>query len=358
MKRMPGAKMFKSIVAGSKGDNQAPVAAALMPVDFFEVKKIPRGNYRTMSLLTIAVLVTTLFAFLFLSYEGSKATTTVSEVKTEDLTGIDGWESCIMISKANVAYALGANATFTLVNVMESKAECTSNLATAAPCASGSIHFEATSDPSDGLLEQYAVKGAIVFGPDGNLWGLSTADDTESLSISSWHPKLYSFSSSTGEITLEYTSSASVITLNKYGFIPGRWAINNSTGTVYALHTFGSVGINIFNPSTGTEQVVDLSATSYFQAALAIDTFGGVWFLGQSDSSYYMSGSYAEGALFKYDPETSTVTTAIDLGSDYRINEESASGMKFGPTVTCGASIILLTRIMEGHSCHVCGNTT
>jgi len=145
--------------------DSSPAAAALIPVDFFEVKKKARGTYKIMGLLTVATLIVTSLTFVYLSFEGSKSTTTVTEVKAEDLSNKDGWGACTMISKVTDDYSLSENASFTLVNVMESKAECVTNLATAAPCES--LQFVETVEPSmypdyestfEGNLEWFVCK--------------------------------------------------------------------------------------------------------------------------------------------------------------------------------------------------------
>jgi hypothetical protein len=75
-----------------------------------------------MRVLTFCVLAITLCTFVYLAYDSSLETVTVTEIKTVDLTGKQGWEECTMISKVTDAYSDSATAgAFNLINVMESK---------------------------------------------------------------------------------------------------------------------------------------------------------------------------------------------------------------------------------------------
>ena len=219
MKSVPGLKMFKSLTATEESKDQALLAAAVMPVDFFEVKRTPRGTYGTMGIFTILTLIATLTAFSFLAFEGSKGYTIVSEVKTEDITGTGGYE-CTMISKANDEYALGDNATFILVNVMESQAECAAALAAAAPCASDNLQFEASSDPTEVTFDDVGY-GAIAFDFSGNLWFVDMATG---------YAQFAYFTPSTEKNTDAYTSSSQV----QYLF-PGKLAMGPDGTAVYAI---------------------------------------------------------------------------------------------------------------------------
>jgi len=138
--------------------DEAPPAAAIMPVDFFEVKRgKPRGNYVTMGIFTLTILLASLSAFVYLAISGSEKTTTVSEIKSADLTGIDGWEKCSMISKENSEYAPSSDSTFMLVNVMESRTECAVSLAAASPCTHNSN--EMFFNPGYFYFSNYAPSG-------------------------------------------------------------------------------------------------------------------------------------------------------------------------------------------------------
>jgi len=63
-----------------RSQDEAPPAAAIMPVDFFEVKKgSPRGTYETMGIFTLGILLASAATFVYLAVEGSKNAITVSE---------------------------------------------------------------------------------------------------------------------------------------------------------------------------------------------------------------------------------------------------------------------------------------
>jgi len=150
----------------------APRGAALIPVDFFEVKAEtkPKGSYRIMGVLTFTTLAATLTAFVYLAIAGSKTTITVSSIKTEDLSGTSGWDTCIMTRKVNDEYAIGNSSDYTLVNIMESESECLADMYGAAPCSSGNFGFVSTSSAVDETWG-FSPYGAIAIDSSGNVWG-------------------------------------------------------------------------------------------------------------------------------------------------------------------------------------------
>lgn len=293
-----------------------------MPVDFFEVKKRPRGTYRVMVLLAVATLIITSLAFLYLAIEGSKSTTTVSEVKTEDLSNKEGWDTCTMISKVNDEYALDGNASFTLVNVMESKTECASNLAAAAPCAS--FQFLASSDPSEVQWDQ-STYGAIAVDPSDNLWALDW--------VSGGSGNVFGFnvfSPSTGKTARDFTGAQAIYYTSG---LPGLLAVGaNSVLYAYAQVTGSTIGghkLVVYDPATETETTVDagISAVDDAARALAVDTSGVVWIV--NAVAFDGNAPNYQWDLVKYDPSTGADTIAY---SNYDLAIESNSFISFAPS--------------------------
>ena len=283
-----------------KSADEAPPAAAIMPVDFFHVKRgKPRGNFIVVGILTVFVLLTTLLTFVLLAYYGSTQSHTESEVKTEDLSGV-GWDSCTMISKVNEEYALSANSSFTLVNVMGSKAECTASLTAASPCTSDYVQLVGyDSSPSN---PNWAPLMAIDQST-GNIWASSYDDGS-----------LFVYNPSIGTAVTPKSTSTSYLE-----------AIDiDSTGLIVMAN---NDGLTYYDPSSGAETYFGLSNQP---TAIAIDSSDIVWLVypyGTDTSTY-------EGVIskiFKYDPTTDSETEVISLTNSTLV-ENTVSFISIGPS--------------------------
>jgi len=257
------------------------MAAAVMPVDFFQVKRgKPRGSIVMVGIFTVFILLATLVTFVILAYDGSKHVSTVSEVKTEDLTGIDGWQTCTMISKVNDEYALSTNSSFILVNVMESKVECTSSLAAASPCTSDYVQLLGYDSS---FTNSYWDNGMAIDHSSGNIWGPDSLSDGSSL---------YVYKPSIGAAVLENMESTSITTS------PTSAIDIDSTGRVVTAY-YGSNGIHYYDPSSGAESFIGLSVQPI---RVAIDSSDVVWF---SCQNYTLAKNWYS-MIYKYDPSTNS----------------------------------------------------
>jgi len=299
-----------------KSNGEPPPAAAIMPVDFFQVKREkPRGDFNTMGMFTLAILFITLPMFIYLAVDGSRNTTIVSEVSGEDLTGIDGWETCTMISKVNDEYALDANTTYTLVNVMESKTECAAALAAASPCSSDDIQYN--FDGSYVSWGEYAPYGLTVIDQSGNFWALDNSE----------YPTLYMYSPSTGTIAFESKGSTSLPGSPQEG---GSIVDMDSSGRVVSIYNITGIefGLRYYDPSSGIETLVALSVEP---GAIAVDSSDNVWFTSASEVKQALNciPADSEFQIFKYDSSTNSESpVAIYPGG----NATSLNLLSIGPT--------------------------
>jgi len=266
-----------------KSTNEVPPAAAIMPVDFFQVKRgKPRGNFFIVGVLSAVILLATVATFITLAFVGSKHVSTVSEVKTADLTGVDGWETCTMISKVNEEYALSTNSSYTLVNVMESKAECTASLAAASPCTSEHIQLI----EYDSSISYTFFSDSTTFAIDrstGNIWAMVELEIGYSLRV---------YKPSIGAATVEITIATPTP--------PTTSAIDiDSTGRVVVAYSDynNNKGLHYYDPSSGAETFVGLSV---LPSAIAIDSSDVVWF---TYNNYTLPTK-----ILKYDPSTASET--------------------------------------------------
>jgi hypothetical protein len=103
---------------------QRDVVEAVLPIDFFSVKKSPRGNKFQMRSLAFFVHFFTLGTFVLVAYTSSLEVKITTTIETEDLTG-KGWDKCGMVSKVTDSYtdSGSVSASFDLINVMESKTQ-------------------------------------------------------------------------------------------------------------------------------------------------------------------------------------------------------------------------------------------
>jgi len=310
-----------------KSSDESPLAAALMPVDFFEVKKgKPRGNYATMGVFTIAILFATVATFIYLAIDGSRNTTTVSEVMGEDLTGINGWETCTMVSKVNDAYAYSANSSYSLVNVMESKTECAVSLAAASPCDSDYVQFLATWESASVSWSTYAPTGLTAIDSSGNLWALNN-DAT--------YPTLYVYKPSTGETAFENKASTSLASSPS-----GDASIvdTDSSGRVISVYDSADAsdytnvypGLRYYDPSSGTETLVELPV---LPLAIAVDSSDVVWFIYWSQQ--YASCDPADNdyfTIYKYDPSIDITSKVASFSSYTARNIMEVKWLAIGPS--------------------------
>jgi sugar lactone lactonase YvrE len=267
-------------------------------------KGTPRGNYVTMGMFTVAILLMTLPVFVYLAVEGSKNTTTVSEVKSADLTGVEGWETCTMISKANDVYAPSDTSNFALVNVMESKTECAESLAAASPCKSEFNQISVSGSAFD--WEDDAPRGLMVIDQSSNVWALNNVE----------YPTLTVYNPSDAAVTLESKGSTS-LPGNPQG---GASIVDmDSAGRVVSVYniTNGDSGLRYYDPSSETETFVELPVAPN---AISVGSSDVVWFTHvysetlRCQTKYNNSGQAPE--IFKYDPLSDSVSQIASFTSD------------------------------------------
>eukprot|EP01032_Pedospumella_encystans_P008534 gene8534-10119_t len=113
---------------------------------------------------TVAYLAV-LVAFILLVLDTSSNYTNEVKIMSRDVTGTDGY-TCEMISKVTNTYTTNSvddpSTSYYLINIIESKEQCLSNLAVADPCSSPQSYIAGDTSPADYEGSLYIALGLYV----------------------------------------------------------------------------------------------------------------------------------------------------------------------------------------------------
>jgi len=257
--------MHRRVLSGGMG--AGPWWHGVFPPEFYRYNRVPKSGPKVAITLSGVVFGSALLTFAIAALKGYNETITESVVSAEDKSGQNGW-ACEMVSKVTDEYGLDAaqGTSFTLVNILENKEECTQSFADLGkdPCAS--LDYAQNADPT------YAGVNSIFLrdGLSGDFINYGATAGTE----------LHRISASTGAVRKVFTDTGST------GYKARRLAYDASSGVYWMLDYVDSTAdvLRSFDPAVqghdaggdGNPIVVHTFKDGCKDGSIAVDSAGTV----------------------------------------------------------------------------------